>query len=117
MNLSAKASLDTVLRKISGIPFGPTDCSLPMLWALKFKIPVEVFMIWTDNETWAGAMHPSEALKEYRSRMGINAKLIVCATEASSFSIADPSDRGMLDIAGFDSATPQIISEFAKGNI
>ena len=117
LNLSAKDSLDIVLRKISGIPFGSTDCSMPMLWALKFKVPVDTFIIYTDNETWAGMMHPSEALKEYRNRMGINAKLIVCATEASSFSIADPSDPGMLDIAGFDSATPQIISEFSKGNI
>jgi 60 kDa SS-A/Ro ribonucleoprotein len=31
------------------------------------------------------------------------------------FSIADPSDPGMLDVVGFDTATPQLISDFACG--
>jgi 60 kDa SS-A/Ro ribonucleoprotein len=33
---------------------------------------------------------------------------------ANPFSIADPNDAGMLDVVGFDTATPQIIAEFAK---
>jgi 60 kDa SS-A/Ro ribonucleoprotein len=34
----------------------------------------------------------------------------VIATSVSSFTIADPKDSGMLDIAGFDSAAPQLIA-------
>jgi 60 kDa SS-A/Ro ribonucleoprotein len=95
--------------------FGRTDCSLPMIWATEKNIPVDTFIIWTDNETWAGNIHPSIALKKYRQKTGIDSKLIVCATEASKFTIADPKDRGMLDIAGFDSAVPQIIRSFSLG--
>ena len=29
--------------------------------------------------------------------------------------IADPSDPGMLDVVGFDTVTPQLISDFARG--
>jgi hypothetical protein len=29
----------------------------------------------------------------------------------SEFTVADPQDAGMLDIAGFDSAAPQIIAQ------
>ena len=29
------------------------------------------------------------------------------------FSIADPNDAGMLDVVGFDTATPSIIADFA----
>lgn len=115
--LSAKYSLETVLKKISNLPFGRTDCGVPMLAATKHKMEIDTFVIYTDNETWCGSVHPVQALKEYRQKMGIDAKLIVCATEASPFSIADPDDPGMLDIAGFDAATPRIISEFSKGNI
>jgi 60 kDa SS-A/Ro ribonucleoprotein len=32
----------------------------------------------------------------------------------TQFSIADPNDAGMLDVAGFDTSTPQVISEFSK---
>ena len=34
---------------------------------------------------------------------------------ATGFSIADPSDAGMLDVVGFDGAVPSLITEFARG--
>ena len=118
IDITAKDSLNSVISKISNLPFGGTDCSLPMRDALKNKIPVDTFLVITDNETWSGSMHPYEALKKYRKEMNIpDAKLVVLATEPTEFSIADPDDAGMLDIAGFDSAVPQIVSEFIKGNV
>jgi 60 kDa SS-A/Ro ribonucleoprotein len=36
---------------------------------------------------------------------------------ANEFSIADPEDAGQLDVVGFDTATPQLISEFARGSL
>jgi 60 kDa SS-A/Ro ribonucleoprotein len=36
---------------------------------------------------------------------------------ANAFSIADPNDPGQLDIVGFDTATPQLISDFARGAV
>jgi len=53
----------------------------------------------------------------YRKQMGIDAKLIVTAFAASEFSIADPSDSGMLDVCGMDSSVPNIIRDFSLGNI
>lgn len=117
LGLTRKDSLVDAMKKTSNKNFGMTDCSLPMVDALKEKIPVDAFIVYTDNETYAGKKHPSIALKEYRQKMGIDAKLIVCATSSTGFSIADPQDRNSLDICGFDAATPRIISEFTKGNI
>ena len=53
-----------------------------------------------------------QALRDYRQALGIPAKLIVVGMVANSFSIADPSDGGMLDVVGFDTATPQLMSDF-----
>lgn len=96
---------------------GGTDCALPMIYAKNHKLDVDVFIVYTDNETWFGKVHPSEALKQYRQATGIAAKLIVCGMAANQFSIADPDDAGMLDMAGFDSAAPEIIRSFAVGEI
>jgi 60 kDa SS-A/Ro ribonucleoprotein len=93
---------------------GGTDCALPMIWAQKKKIEVDVFVIYTDSETWAGSQHPSEALKNYRKTMGIPAKLVVVGMVANEFTIADPSDNGCLDVIGFDTATPNLISDFSR---
>lgn len=94
--------------------FGRTDCALPMIDALKKEIPVDCFIIITDNDTWCGKIHASEALKNYRRESGINAKLVVVGMTATSFSIADPNDPGMLDVVGFDTATPTVITRFIE---
>ena len=65
--------------------------------------------------TWAGNVHPARALADYRRASGIDARLVVVGMVSNGFSIADPNDPGMLDVVGFDTATPQLISDFARG--
>jgi 60 kDa SS-A/Ro ribonucleoprotein len=117
LSISPRQRLDDVLKTVSNLPFGGTDCALPMLWAMKNKVEADVFVVYTDSETWAGKPHPAQALKQYRDKMGIAAQLIVVGMVANNFSIADPKDGGMLDIVGFDTATPQLISDFARGQV
>jgi len=114
LSISPRQRLDDVVRATSSLAFGGTDCALPMVEALEHRWKVDVFVIYTDNETWAGSIHPAQALREYRERMGIAAKLIVVAMASNGFSIADPDDGGMLDVVGFDSATPQVIGDFIR---
>ena len=106
--------LDAACKVIGQIPMGATDCALPMIEARKAKIPVDVFAVYTDNETGFGQVHPFVALKEYRQATGIGAKLVVVGMTATGFTIADPADAGMLDVVGFDAATPDLISDFAE---
>lgn len=113
--VTSKRRLDDVVSGISRLPMGPTDCSLPMMYALEKGLEVDTFIVMTDNDTWSGEIHAHEALKLYRKKTGIDAKLIVLATTASKFTIADPKDAGMIDIAGFDSAVPQLVSNFSRG--
>lgn len=116
--VNPKNSLEDNLRATAGLPFGSTDCSLPMTWAAKNKVDADTFIVYTDNETWAGQIHPSQALVKYRREMKKpHAKLIVVGMAVNNFTIADPNDRGMLDIAGFDSAAPEIMRNFMLGLI
>jgi 60 kDa SS-A/Ro ribonucleoprotein len=115
--ISSRQRLDDVLKKISNLPFGGTDCALPMLWAMKNKVEADVFVIYTDSETWAGKTHPTQALRQYRAKMGIAARRVVVGMVSNGFSIADPNDAGMLDVVGFDTATPQLISDFVGGKL
>lgn len=117
LGITARDSLESAVKKIQRVPMGGTDCSLPMIHAMKKRIPVDVFVVYTDCETWAGHIHPAEALKKYRREMRIDAKLIVVAMTSNGFTLADPDDGGMLDIVGFDAGAPSIMREFALGNI
>jgi 60 kDa SS-A/Ro ribonucleoprotein len=114
VNISARQRLDDVITATDGWNGGGTDCAQPMIYAMNRKIPVDVFVVITDNETWAGGIHPSQALQQYRAVMGIPAKLIVIGMTATRFSIADPNDAGMLDVVGFDTAVPALMAQFAE---
>jgi 60 kDa SS-A/Ro ribonucleoprotein len=113
--LSPRQRLDDAVKTVSGLPFGGTDCALPMLYALAQEREVDTFLTYTDSETWAGDVHPVQALRDYRAASGVDARLVVVGLVSNGFSIADPADPGMLDVVGFDTATPQLISDFARG--
>lgn len=114
LNISPNLSLNEVIKKTQCISFGGTDCALPMIYALKNKLEIDAFVVYTDNETWFGDRHPTQALREYREKMGRNAKLVVVGMTSTGFTIADPEDGNSLDCIGFDAAVPAVISDFIK---
>ncbi len=115
LGITPRDTLEAVTRKTQLASFGGTDCALPMTWAMKHKVEADVFVVYTDNETWAGKVQPHAALQAYRDRTGIPARLMVVGLTATNFTIADPNDAGMLDLVGFDSSTPNVMSTFARG--
>lgn len=114
LKISPKMRLDTVIKTMNALDWGGTDAALPSLYATDTNKEVDVFITITDNETWAGKIHPTQALKQYRQKSGRNTKQVVVGMTASDFSIADPKDAGQMDVVGFDSAVPTVISNFVK---
>ena len=112
--ISPRQRLTDAVKAVSNLPFGGTDCALPMLYALERGIEVDAFHVYTDNETWAGAVHPVKALQQYRQQTGIPAKLVVVGMTSTGFSIADPNDAGMLDVVGFDAGAPAVMADFIR---
>jgi len=116
LNISPTDGLKSVLNTIARQRADYTVCSKPMEWALQHKIPVDTFIIYTDSET-NGGVHVFQALKQYRSKMGIDSKLVVVGMVSNRFTLADPDDDGMMDCVGFDTAAPTIINAFSRGEI
>jgi 60 kDa SS-A/Ro ribonucleoprotein len=112
--ISPRQRLDDVVRATSDLPFGGTDCALPMRWALATRTPVDAFVIYTDNESWAGEVHVDQALNDYRQALGIPARLVAVALAADRYSVANPDDAGQMDVVGFDAAAPAVIGDFVR---
>ena len=72
------------------------------------------FIICTDSEPWAGNIHPAQALREYRSEFVGDAKAVVVGMASTGFTLADPNDRGMMDVVGFDTTVPAVIADFVR---
>ena len=117
LNISPNMRLADAVKAVSNLPFGGTDCALPMLYALERGLEIDAFVVYTDSETWAGDIHPSQALQMYRERTGIPARLVVVGMTSDGFSIADPEDGGMLDVVGMSTATPALINDFIAGEV
>jgi 60 kDa SS-A/Ro ribonucleoprotein len=114
LNVTPRCRLDDSMRAVDGLPFGGTDCALPMLHAMKQGLEIDTFVVYTDNETWAGDVQPHTALKQYRDKTGIPAKLVVVGMTATDFTIAHPDDEGMMDVVGFDTSAPNVIADFCR---
>lgn len=116
INIDPSMSLQDVIKEMQRLAqfMGGTDCSMPMEYAQANKLEVDAFQVYTDNETYAGRVHPFQALKSYRAASGRNAKEIVIGMTSTEFTIADPSDPGMLDVVGFDTAAPAIMADFIR---
>lgn len=117
VEITSRMRLSDAIVAVGEVPVGGTDCSLPMRWAEGRKIDVDFFAVYTDSETWAGEVHPHEALRRYRRARSVPARLAVVGMVSNGFSIADPADNGMLDVVGFDTATPALLSAFAQGEV
>lgn len=115
MNISPRQRLDDVIRSMKDLRMGGTDCALPILWAHANKRSYDAFVVYTDNETWAGKVQPMEALRQYRKDVNPRARLIVVGMTSTAFTIADPQDTGSLDVVGFDASAPSLISNFIAG--
>ena len=117
LDISPRRRLDDICGYTAALPMGGTDCALPMVWALKNRIEFDTFEIITDNETWYGSIHPHQALREYREKMNPQARLVVVSMTGTRNSITDSADPLSLDVSGFDSAVPQLIADFSRGDL
>lgn len=116
LGLTARDSIESAFTKVQLHNFGSTNASLPLAHAIKNSIPVDTFVIITDNEVNSGR-HVHLELKKYRQKTGIPARMVVMGMAANGFTIADPNDAGMLDVVGFDTNTPKVVSDFSAGRI
>lgn len=124
LNVTANDSLTSALKKTSDLTFGGTDCALPMKYARENGLEVDVFVIYTDNETWAGgggygscggsSGHVCQELDAYRQATGRAAKLAVFGLAQTEFTVADPDDPGQMDFVGFDATAPILLADFAR---
>jgi len=114
VGISPRMRLTEVIQRIEAIPMGGTDCALPMLWAARNELNVSAFITYTDSETWAGNIHPAQALHQYRSEFVGDAKAVVVGMTSNGFTLADPNDRGMMDVVGFDTNVPAVIADFVR---
>jgi len=117
VSLSSKMRLDDVYAATYKGAGEGTDCAIPIMYALQRQIPVDVFVIYTDSQTWAGPVHVTQALQKYRSAMVHDAKLVNVQMVYNTYSTVREEDdeSGTLNVVGIDTATPTLISEFAKG--
>lgn len=122
-------------RKLTKIPMGGgTYCSLPIRHALKTGLDVDAFVTMTDSETYDGTGHGrsygynryetipaaenrsvSDYLRHYREEVGHRVTHSVLGFVSNGFTIGDPNDPDILNVAGLDSSVPQLVSNHIRG--
>jgi 60 kDa SS-A/Ro ribonucleoprotein len=118
-NTTFREVSDPENRSIWPSNFGGTDASVAYDYAIRKNINADVFIFWTDSESWAGRKHPSQVLAEYRKKVNKDAKAIyvTLVPYGDHITLVDPKDPMSYDIAGFTGQTPKLINMIIKGDI
>lgn len=115
MKLGNTSTIDDVLKELRDYPAGSTNLGLPVQHALNNKIPIDAFVVITDNEVNTG-YHAASLMKKYRSEMGLpESKYITIAMQANGITVADPNDPFMLDVEGCSADTHDIVTNYIRG--
>lgn len=117
LKITQSDTFNSALQKAKANNFGATDASVAYDWMLKQPFKADVVCFWTDNESWAGRRHPSQALAEYRNRVNPGAKAVYVTLAASQITLVDPNDSLSWDLAGFDPSTPRAVQMIADGSL
>jgi 60 kDa SS-A/Ro ribonucleoprotein len=68
--ISPRQRLDDAVKALDELPFGGTDCALPMLYALAREREVDTFVIYTDSENLGGRRPPGLGARGLPPRVG-----------------------------------------------
>ncbi|RBQ18296.1 TROVE domain-containing protein [Spongiactinospora rosea] len=112
----SKVTPRTNLREIAGWrpSGGGTDLSLPFTWARQERLAADGVVVFTDNETWAGRSHAAQALQAYRDAVNPGVRVVVAAMVPVGYTIGDPKDAGVLNMAGIDASLPLVVTGFVR---
>ena len=115
LKINKKDSLQQALKKTSILNFGGTDAAIPFTWGKKEKVKFDACVVLTDNESYAGPIHVTQAIKDYRNWSG-NAEVSLAAVgfTATNFSVCDPKDTRQMNFVGMDAELPSAINTFIK---
>jgi 60 kDa SS-A/Ro ribonucleoprotein len=117
LDITSSDSFRTACQKTTARNFGGTDAAVAFNWAIENKFKADVICLWTDNESWAGSSHPSQALAKYRDKINPHVKVVYVSLEVNSLTQVDPNDKLGWDIAGFDPSTPKLIQTIATEKV
>jgi 60 kDa SS-A/Ro ribonucleoprotein len=111
-HIHANSTFQEVLDAVQLSNWGATDISNGIRYLEKSNKHVDAIVVITDNDINTGEK-PLVALNSYRKTIGNpNVKLITLAVQLNDLTIADPSDKGMLDMCGFDTNSYQVMHAF-----
>ena len=111
-HIHANSTFEEVLAAVQFSNWGATDISNGIRYLEKANKHVDAIVVITDNDINTGEK-PLVALNSYRAKIGNpNVKLITLAVQLNDLTIADPSDKGMLDMCGFDTNSYQVMHAF-----
>lgn len=116
LNLKANMNLEKVVSEVSAKNFGGTNPSLAIDYMRTHGNDFDALISITDNEVNHGT-HPSQSIKRYREGSGRDGRMVVVGMTATRFSMGDPLDTRSLDVVGFSSDAPRIITDFVGGRI
>lgn len=92
---------------------GGTDLSAGFRWLHTQGLKADGVVLLSDQESWAGQVHTSQAWTQYK-RTSPGARALFATLAPTGHTVADPKDADVLNIAGVDSSLPQVLNGWLR---
>ena len=119
VKLSAKDDVLTNAAKLSAIGGGGTNCSAPLVHLNRRRAKVDLLIIVSDNESWAGRQggRSTALMREWERLKARNPKAqMICIDIVPNTTTQAASRDDILNIGGFSDRVFDVIGRFANGN-
>ena len=119
VKLSAKDDVLTNAAKLSAIGGGGTNCSAPLVHLNCRRAKVDLLIIVSDNESWAGRQggRSTALMREWERLKARNPKAqMICIDIVPNTTTQAVSRNDILNIGGFSDRVFDVIGRFANGN-
>lgn len=119
VSLNPMDSIMTNAQKIRAAGGGGTDCSSPVREAVRRNIKADLFILVSDNQSWAGShyAHGTGVMNAWKSfkKINPNAKLVNIDLATNGTLQTPPGHPDVLNIGGFSDEIFAQVNAFVKG--
>lgn len=92
---------------------GGTDVSSPFIYAAQKGLSLDGVVLFTDDESWAGGEHVFQTVARLRRvEKYANLKVVHSMFAANATTLRDPSDALSMEVVGFSTDVPTVVSGF-----
>ncbi len=120
IELNARDSVMTNAQKLAAIGGGGTNCSAPLEWLERHRVPVDLVVLVSDNQSWVDkrAGGATETMRRWESLRVSNPQAKLVCIDLQPYGSTQAAERAdVLNVGGFSDEVFETVARFSRDEL